>query len=181
MKNAFIIGEKIYLRSLTPEDAEGSYPDWLNDPKVCKYNSHYRFPYNKEKALDYIQYSMHTQNALILAVVDKANDRHIGNICLQEIDQINRNAEFAIIIGDKDYWGNGFAYEAAKLLISHGFKKLNLHRIYCGTPEKNTAMQKLSQNLGMQQEGRRREAIFTEGCPEDLVEYGLLRNEFFKK
>lgn len=178
MKNPFIIGQKLYLRNLTTEDAEGIYPYWFNDPEVCKYNSHYKFPYTKEKALDYIQYANSAQNALILGVVDKTNDRHIGNVSLQGIDFINRNAEFAIIIGDKDYWGKGFATEAATLLIAHGFRELNLHRIYCGTSVKNIGMQKLAEKISMKQEGVRRQAILTDGFLVDLIEYGILRDEF---
>jgi len=178
MKNPFIIGKKLYLRNLTPEDAEGSYPHWFNDPEVCRYNSHYKFPYTREKALDYIQYANSAQNALILAVVDKTNDHHLGNVSLQQIDFINRNAEFAIIIGDKEYWGKGFASEAATLLIGHGFRELNLHRIYCGTSVKNIAMQKLAEKVGMKQEGRRRQSVLTDAFLVDLIEYGILRDEF---
>ena len=178
MKNPFITGKKLYLRSLAPEDAEESYPHWLNDPEVCKYNSHYKFPYTRERALDYIRHANSTKNALILAVVDKSNDRHIGNVALQEIDYISRNAEFAIIIGDKEYWGKGFGSEAASLIIDHGFRELNLHRIYCGTSEKNIGMQNLAMKIGMKQEGRRRQAILTDGELVDLIEYGVLRDEF---
>ena len=178
MENPFIIGEKLYLRNLTPEDAEGSYPHWFNDPQVCRYNSHYKFPYSKEKALDYIRYANNAKDALILAIVDKTNDNHIGNVSLQEIDFINRNAEFAIIIGDQDYWGKGFAREAATLLIGHGFRELNLHRIYCGTSIENIGMQKLAGKIGMKQEGRRRQAILSAGSWVDIIEYGILRDEF---
>jgi RimJ/RimL family protein N-acetyltransferase len=178
MKNAFIVGKKLYLRNLIPEDAEGSYPHWFNDPEVCRYNSHYKFPYTREKALDFIQYANSSQNALVLAIIDKTNDRHIGNVSLQEIDFINRNAEFAIIIGDKDYWDKGFASEAATLLIAHGFRELNLYRIHCGTSIKNIGMQKLAEKIRMKQEGRRRQAILTDGFLVDVIEYGILRDEF---
>jgi RimJ/RimL family protein N-acetyltransferase len=178
MKNSFILGENIYLRNLTLEDADGSYPQWFNDPEVCRYNSHYKFPYTKQKALDYIQYATESKNALILAVVHKKNDCHIGNISLQQIDLFNRNAEFAIIIGDKGFWKKGLAYEAAILLISHGFIELNLHRIYCGTSGKNIEMRKLAEKIGMKEEGRRREAILYEGSLVDVIEYGILQNEF---
>ena len=178
MKNPFIVGEKIYLRNLNPEDAESDYFQWFNDPEVCKYNSHYKFPYTKIKALDYIQHAIESRNDLILAIVHKKNDCHIGNISLQQIDYINRNAEFAIIIGDKNHWKKGLAYEAAILLIGHGFKELNLHRIYCGTSEKNIGMRKLAEKIGMKKEGRRREAILYGGSLVDVIEYGILQNEF---
>ncbi|MBM4229579.1 MAG: GNAT family N-acetyltransferase [Gammaproteobacteria bacterium] len=39
-------------------------------------------------------------------------------------------------------------------------------------------MQKLARALGMQEEGRRRSALFLEGAWVDVLEYGVLRDEF---
>ena len=47
-------------------------------------------------------------------------------------------------------------FEAGSLLIDHGFNKLNLHRIHCGTSSENYAMQKLALKLGMSKEGEKR-------------------------
>ena len=47
-------GEKIYLRPLEIDDANGNYPNWFNDPVVCKYNSHGDRLYTKQMAIDYI-------------------------------------------------------------------------------------------------------------------------------
>jgi RimJ/RimL family protein N-acetyltransferase len=115
---------------------------------------------------------------LVLAIVAKDTDAHVGNISLQNIDLVSRNAEYAIVIGDKNYWGKGVAGEASRLLIAHGFNALNLHRIYCGTSSTNTAMQKLAAKLGMKEEGRRREALYKNGAYADVIEYGLLREDY---
>ena len=66
---------------------------------------------------------------------------------------------------------------AARAIIEHGFRKLNLHRIYCGTAGTNTAMKRLAVKLGMTQEGTRRQHVFLDGCWADVIEYGLLRIE----
>ena len=180
MKNPFLIGERIYLRGLEEEDLNGNYIKWLNDSQVCRYNSHHRFPYDKEKGRTYIKYTQNTKDALVLAVILKENSSHVGNISLQAIDYINRNAEYAILIGDKDCWGKGYAKEASMIILEHGFMELNLHRIYCGTSSKNKGMQKLAVSLGMTQEGRRKEAIYKNGKFLDMVEYGLLKARFIE-
>ena len=169
----FIDGKKIYLRGLQQADLETGYISWLNDPEVCQFNNHNRFPYSAEQSSDYIKNSYNKSN-LILAICEKENHTHIGNISLQCIDWINRNAEFAILLGIKKFWKKGYAKEAGKLIINHGFNELNLQRIYCGTSEKNIGMQKLAAYLNMDQEGVRRKAIFKHGEYLDMLEYGIL-------
>lgn len=159
-------------------DADGAYPGWLNDAEVCRGNSHHVFPYTREGALAYIRQAAQTRDSLILAVILRDGHRHIGNIALQDIHPLNRSAELAILIGERDVWGSGFAHEAAELIVAHGFTELNLERIECGTFSGNTAMQKLALRLGMKEEGRRRRAAYKNGRYQDVVEFGLLRAEF---
>lgn len=174
----FLIGERIYLRALQKSDADGNYVEWFNTAEVCKFNNHHRFPYLYRQAIDYIEFATNTRENVILAVVDSKTHRHIGNIALQHIDHIQRTAEFAILIGEREYWGRGFAYEASHLIINHGFTELNLHRIYCGTLQSNVGMQKLAEKLSFQKEGRRRQALYKNGHYQDVIEYGLLRHEW---
>lgn len=173
----FIEGTTVDLRPLLRQDIEGEYINWLNDAEVNAHNGHHVYPYNRELALQYIAGTADQRENLVLAVVTKAG-LHIGNVSLQNIDPIHRSAEFAILLGDKNYWGRGIGEEVARLILHHGFTVLNLHRIYCGTIASNEAMQKLAQKLGMREEGRRRESFFKEGSYIDVVEYGLLEKEF---
>ena len=117
----------------------------------------------------------------MLAVVLRADDRHVGNISLQSIHPIDRAAEFAILIGDRACWGKGYGLEAGRLLFDHGFGALNLHRIACGTFDDNAAMCRLAVALGMKEEGRRREASFKRGRYVDVIEYGVLQGEYLER
>ena len=171
----FIDGNKIYLRTLESNDVRGPYSFWLNDPNITAYNSHGRFPMSIEMLLDYVNSAKSSKVNLVLAVVAKDTNKHIGNISLQNINWIDRNAEIAFILGDKSYWGKGIMLEAGNLLINHGCNVLNLHRIYCGTSSENIGMQKLAKKLNMKKEGLRKEAIFKMGQYFDIVEYGILK------
>lgn len=174
----FLKGERVNLRALQENDLNDTYLQWLNDEEICRFNSHAVFPNTVEKMKAYFA-GLHTNhNQVILAMVDRMTGKHIGNVSLQNINWISRNAEFAILLGDKDFWGGGYGTEAAKLIVEYGFQRLNLHRIYCGTIEGNKGMIKLAEKLSMKEEGRRREAIYKDGRFLDIYEYGVLRNEY---
>jgi RimJ/RimL family protein N-acetyltransferase len=129
-------------------------------------------------ALRYIQQSHITSEELVLAIIVSETQAHIGNIALQQIHPIYHSAEFSIVIGDKDYWNKGYGKEAGKLLCDHGFERLNLHRIYCGTFDNNNAMKTLALSLGMKEEGMRKEAAFTQGRYVDVIEYGMTKKDY---
>lgn len=177
----FLEGRSLFLRPLVAADAEGPYPTWFNDAEVCRGNSHHVFPYRPEEARAYIEESARRRDRLVLAVVLRDGERHIGNIALQGIHPVYRSAEFSIVIGDRGAWGKGYSSEAAELICRHGFTALNLHRIGCGTFADNLAMQRLAARLGMREEGRRREAAYKDGRYVDVIEYGVLKAEFLHR
>jgi len=177
-KIPFLSGEKIYLRPLIETDCNGPYPIWFNDIEVCRNNSHHVFPYTMEGAVEFIKQANRGAHHLVLAIISHDEENHIGNISLDEINYINRSAELTIVIGDKKSWGKGYGKEAARLICHHGFNVLNLKRISCGTFENNIGMQKLARYLGMTEEGRRRDAVFKHGRYMNIIEYGILRDEF---
>lgn len=174
----FLEGERVQLRPLTPNDLNPVYLQWLNDEEVSRYNSHATFPNTKEKMEAYYHSLQDNNRNVVLAIIDKATCRHIGNVALQQINWISKNAEFAILLGDKEFWGKGIGEEAAILIVDYGFKRLNLHRVYCGTLQGNEGMKKLAKKLCMKEEGLRREAIFKNGNYLDIIEFGVLKDEF---
>jgi len=176
-KRVFLSGTSIYLRALESDDLTDAYLQWLNDAEVCAGNGHAIFPNSRKKMQDYFDSTHDSATQVVMAIIAKNNDRHIGNVSLQEIDWISRSASFAIIIGDKKFWGKGAGTEAGHLVIDLAFTRLNLQRVQCGTLSSNAAMQKLASSLGMKREGVRRNALYKSGRYVDVIEYGLLREE----
>ena len=82
----------------------------MNDEEVVKYNSHGRFPQTKKKLLEYVNLVKHSMNIIVLAIIDIKSEKHIGNISLQSINWIDRNAEIAFVLGEKNFWSKGFHY-----------------------------------------------------------------------
>ena len=176
---SFLEGERIILRALSKQDLTDTYLQWLNDEEVCRSNSHAIFPNTEEKMLQFYENQQNNMSQVVLAVIHKADNVHLGNVSLQSINWISRNAEFAILMGNKNYWGKGYGEEAAQLIVNYGFKRLNLHRIHCGTLANNEGMKKLAGRLKMKQEGIRREAIYKDGAYVDVIEFGVLKSEYY--
>jgi RimJ/RimL family protein N-acetyltransferase len=165
-----------YVRAMRESDLSGPYPGWFEDQDVCKYNSHGKFFKNQEYFRTFYE-SLNHEDKVVWAICH-VEEGHIGNVSLQEISPINRTAEFAIIVGNHDHWGKGVAYLAAMKLFEHGFMKLGLEKIYCGMAATNKGMIRLAEKAGMKQEGCRRSHLYLEGNRVDMLEYGVLREEF---
>jgi RimJ/RimL family protein N-acetyltransferase len=198
------IKDNIELIPFTRELAVGNYRNWWIDQDVTKYNSHGLFPQNEMDLQNYL--SNLGNGNIVLAIICKENlvssliqpidygnkekgiavDEtfesrcHIGNVALQSINWINRSAELAIIIGEKDSWGKGIAKKVCNIMLYHGFQKLNLHRIWTGTAATNKGMNKVAINIGMKLEGKFIDAMFLEGKYINILEYGITEYDYEK-
>lgn len=170
------LSESYFVRPLEEADVLGAYPTWFQDQDVCRYNSHGKFFHPLEYYREYVAAT--AQERRIVWAVCHRQDGHVGNVSLQDIATINRTAEFAIILGDKRHWGKGLGCLAGRALLEHGFRIIDLHRVYCSTAATNIGMRKLALRLGMIEEGTRRQHLLLDGSRVDVVEYGILRDEY---
>lgn len=178
MRRPFLQGEKIYLRPLDPADLDGPYLDWLNDAQVTKYLEVGRFPSTPESVARYLARFEGSDTDMILAVCDSKSGTHIGTVTLSNITRVHGRADTGIMIGDKDYWGKGYGYEAWGLLLKHAFERLNLRKIIAGCVAENTGSLELQKKLGFEIEGTFREEAFIDGAYHDVIRTGLFRENF---
>ena len=179
MIDSFLIGEKVYLRLHNETDLE-SWFRWFNDPEVTDTMQKGYFPNTIEKQKAFFATMYDGNKNLQLAIINKENDELVGTIGLHGIDQLNQNADLSIIIGNKNYWGQGIGKEAIKLMLHHAFNKLNLHKITAGMLANNSGSFNLFSSIGFKQEGLIRQQIFNNGQFQDVVRLGLLKNEYKK-
>jgi ribosomal-protein-alanine N-acetyltransferase len=72
-----------------------------------------------------------------------------------------------------EYWGRGFATEAAQTIVDFGFQELDLHRISSWSVADNTASAHVLEKLGLVQEGRLRENEYFKGRWWDTLLHGM--------
>jgi RimJ/RimL family protein N-acetyltransferase len=103
----------------------------------------------------------------------------IGSIGM-EIQAEHRHARLSYWLG-LPYWNQGYATEAVKAVLAHGFTMLNLHRIYAPHFHTNPASGRVLQKAGMTYEGRMRQHYLRFGEYQDLELYGMLQQDFLAK
>ena len=176
MKIVFIDGERLYLRPLEESDLD-SCMRWINDSEILQFLAR-RHPMGRVQEKEWLADQYKSDNYLNLAIVLKDGDRHIGNCGFNEIDYINRNAIFGILIGEKDAWHQGYGPEAAELILKHGFEQLGLHRIELDVYSLNERAQKAYEKVGFSLEGTRRESYFRNGQYHDTHVMSILESEW---
>ncbi len=77
----FLETDRLTLRPLKPEDADNSYLGWLNDPDVLRYRAPIAFP-SSMADLDRYLASAGERGDLHLAICEKDDGRHVGNVSL---------------------------------------------------------------------------------------------------
>lgn len=112
------------------------------------------------------------------AICREAEGEPIGLVSLTGIDPVHRRAELHIQLGDRDAHGQGIGTEATRAMVQHGFRDLNLNRIYLFVLDSNTAARRLYEKVGFRGEGTLRDAAFKDGRYEDVHVMGLLQAEF---
>jgi RimJ/RimL family protein N-acetyltransferase len=77
-----------------------------------------------------------------------------------------------------EYWGRGYATEAARTMVDFGFRELDLHRISSWCIADNVASARVLEKTGLRLEGRLRENEHFKGRWWDTLLFGVLREEW---
>ena len=144
----FIEGCLTNIRTKAIEDLDLDY-DWRTDPILCALDA--TVPINIslnhfiEQEKDELKYPLPWSEKL---AIETKNGHHIGNCMYYDIDIINGEAEVGIMIGDKNYWGNGYGTDALKTLVNYIFNFTHIKRLYLHTLTTNKRAQNSFKKAG---------------------------------
>ena len=94
-----------------------------------------------------------------------------------DVNQTDKAAKVGIVIGEKDYWNQGYGTEALQLLLEYGFQILNYHNIMLGVYSYNKRAIKCYEKVGFKVVGRRREARIIGARKYDMIYMDMLAHE----
>lgn len=168
-----VVGDRIYLSPINKEDYK-KYTRWINDLDISIKlgNAHDIFSLDKEKEI------IEEISKNSFAIIEKQDDKLIGNCGLMNIDHVNKNAELGIFIGEKNFWNKGYGSEAIKLLLDYSFNLMNLYNIMLKVYSYNKRAINCYEKIGFKEIGRRRKARQVAGKKYDEVFMDILAEEF---
>ena len=112
----------------------------------------------------------------VFAVERKADGRLVGSMGL-DLRLVQGKAELGYWVG-LPYWGNGYATEAGLEMLRYAFGTLGLARVCAHHMARNPASGRVLEKIGMTREGLLRKDVRKWDRREDLVVWGILREEF---
>lgn len=180
-RDIFLEGETVALKALTEDDVRDSgWHGWFNNRETTAFMQQGYFPNTREAQLEFLKKEvLHNPGKIQLGIVVKSEQRLIGVVSLSGIDFLNRKAEFAIVIGEKDCRGKEYGTEATRLILEHAFGKLSLNKVWLGVHAGHAAAIRTYEKAGFIPEGTLREEILHAGAYYNVVRMSILARDFF--
>ncbi|MCD4684650.1 MAG: GNAT family N-acetyltransferase [Anaerolineae bacterium] len=102
----------------------------------------------------------------------------LGMMAVNWMNPTHRWGVLGAQISEPGYWSGGYGTDALLLLIDFAFDWLDFRRVWLTTTSMNARSQRQMEKVGFTLESRLREAAYADGVPYDLLNFGLLREEW---
>jgi len=172
----FLVGDRIYLRPIEPEDLP-LIQKWINDPEIRILEGEV-LPKSMANEKQWLENIYKDKSRVWFVVALKNNDKTIGDGGFLRIDYIWRAADLSIMIGKKGEWSKGYGTEAIRLLLKYGFEFLNFHRISLGVFDFNKRAIHAYEKAGFKKEGVLRDGYYCDNKYHDVIMMSILEDEF---
>jgi [ribosomal protein S5]-alanine N-acetyltransferase len=155
------------LRPLTVHDWPAVH-DWARLPEACRHQAW--GPNTPEQTQAFVRAAA-ARSAYAIVV----GDRVVGSAELKP--HPNRQGEISYLVHPV-CWNRGIATAAARLLLTTGFDRHDMHRIFATCDPRNTGSARVLEKIGMTYEGRLRETIKLRDGWRDSAMYAILAHEY---
>ncbi len=173
-----IEGKLVNLRAREMTDVE-RMTRWINDREVTRFMGG-AYPWSSEAEEAFVRTTASAPMTFgdLRFAIDTKDGVHIGGCGLHRASPENRDAELGIMIGEKAYWSKGYGSDAVATLVRFAFEEMNLNRVELHVYDFNERGQAAYRKCGFVEEGRMRQAHFSEGKYGDVVVMAVLRDEW---
>ncbi|BDI15364.1 putative N-acetyltransferase YnaD [Nostoc cf. commune SO-36] len=112
-----------------------------------------------------------------LAIILKEENRLIGTCGIRVNDSEMQEADIGYELNSQ-YWGQGYATEAAQAILKFGFEELGMHRIWSWCVAENLASVRVLEKIGMRREDHLPEKELIKSRWYDNFLYAILEREW---
>jgi RimJ/RimL family protein N-acetyltransferase len=169
-----LAGRKVRLRAPQRTDIP-IFVKWFNDPEVTEFLLRGP-PMGMEEEERWYE-SLRADEGRVFCI-ETLEGKLIGNVGIIHIDWTNRKADIGIVIGEKEYWSQGYGGEAITLLLGYMFEEMNMERVWLYCDDKNKRAQRCYERCGFRREGIFRHNRCRGGRFSDDVVYSILSEEW---
>jgi ribosomal-protein-alanine N-acetyltransferase len=172
-----IAGERVLLREFEPGDLDPSMAVVGDDEvtRTLSFDSRSRDDQAARLADDIARARADPRTDYYLAIVQPEAGGLIGFVRLGLL--AHRAGELGYALR-RDCWGQGYASEAAGLMLDFAFSTVGLHRVQAACGPDNAPSRALLERLGFRCEGQMRDHVFTNGAWRDSLLYAVLEHEW---
>lgn len=148
------------------------YVNWFLDHEVTKFSENQYKKFSLEDQKKYVESCLNNLNVELFGIFDSS--KHIGNILINGLENVHKNAEITYLVGDKDYWSNGVGSFAVAEIIKKASYKYHLHKLYAGIADENIGSKRVLEKNGFTLEGIRKKHLLYNGKFYSQLDYGLV-------
>jgi RimJ/RimL family protein N-acetyltransferase len=171
-----VLGYLVKLRPMEPADADALWR-WNHDPDVMRWmDDDYAQPLAQVRQR-FAERPRNSYSDVLYGIEALLDGRLIGLVRLHGAEPETACAEFDIYLGEKEYWGRGYATDAVRTMCRYGFDKMGLHKITLTVVTENRAAHHIYRKVGFVEEGRLRQVFRRDGQWYDMFTMGLLEGE----
>ncbi|MCH8051834.1 MAG: GNAT family N-acetyltransferase [Chloroflexi bacterium] len=175
ISESILTTKKVRLRPLQESDL-AQFQRWLADDELRRWLGSVNEQPSVAEEFDWYV-SRRQDPDSILWSIESADGTLLGNVELR-LSALNRRAEVAIGIFDREQWGKGYGSEAMRLVLDYAFGELKLNRVELATDEENTRAIRSYEKCGFVREGLLREHRLIDGRPVDSVAMAVIRSDW---
>lgn len=168
-------GDKVYLSPVNVDDLD-TYTRWINSLGTSVPLGQAANVFSLTRERDILEKM--AKEGHQFAIVERSSDTLLGNCGIFNVNQLSGTAEVGIFIGDDKRRGKGFGTDALLLLVSYGFKILNLHNVMLRAASFNARGLRCYEKVGFREFGRRTGALLIGGKRFDDVHMQVLATEW---
>jgi len=167
---------KLVFKNIKPDDLE-MILKWRTMPEVSKYMYTDFEPSMAKQKKWYVQISEdQTRKDWVINV----DGEDVGLLSIVRIDNVNRRCEWAYYLGSPNVRGKGIGKNVELNVLEYVFEKLGLNKLCCEVLKENELVVKIHEKYGSVVEGNRRQQIYKNGEFLDIIEMGILKEDWEK-